>query len=60
MDGGAWWAIVHGITKNWTRLSDSVLSTGVKQTQSREIMLKTAIVHLDSWPHILPYFRNTI
>ena len=20
MDGGAWWAIVHGITKSWTRL----------------------------------------
>ena len=22
MDGGAWWAAVHGITKSWTRLSD--------------------------------------
>ena len=22
MDGGAWWATVHRITKNWTRLSD--------------------------------------
>ena len=22
MDGGAWWAVVHGITKSWTRLSD--------------------------------------
>ena len=22
MDGGAWWAAVHGVTKNWTRLSD--------------------------------------
>ena len=22
MDGGAWWASVHGVTKNWTRLSD--------------------------------------
>ena len=20
---GAWWAIVHGVTQNWTRLSDS-------------------------------------
>ena len=20
--GGAWWAAVHGVTKNWTRLSD--------------------------------------
>ena len=22
MDGGAWWAVVHGIAKSWTRLSD--------------------------------------
>ena len=23
MDGGAWWATVHGVAKSWTRLSDS-------------------------------------
>ena len=22
MDGGAWWAVVHGVAKSWTRLSD--------------------------------------
>ena len=22
MDGGAWWAAVHGVPKSWTRLSD--------------------------------------
>ena len=22
MDGGAWWAIVHGVAKSWTRLSN--------------------------------------
>ena len=22
MDGGAWWAIVHGFAKSWTRLND--------------------------------------
>ena len=22
MDGGAWWATVHGVVKSWTRLSD--------------------------------------
>ena len=22
MDGGAWWATVHGIAKSWTRLSN--------------------------------------
>ena len=22
MDGGAWWAAIHGVTNSWTRLSD--------------------------------------
>ena len=22
MDGGAWWAAVHGVAKSWTRLSN--------------------------------------
>ena len=22
MDGGAWWVVVHGVAKSWTRLSD--------------------------------------
>ena len=22
MDGGAWWAAVHGVAKSWTRLTD--------------------------------------
>ena len=22
MEGGAWWAAVHGVAKGWTRLSD--------------------------------------
>ena len=22
MDGGAWWATIHEVTKSWTRLSD--------------------------------------
>ena len=26
MDRGAWWAAVHGVAKNWTRLSDFTLT----------------------------------
>ena len=26
MDGGAWWATVHGVTKSWTQLSDFTTS----------------------------------
>ena len=25
MDGGAWWAAVHGVAKSWARLSDFIL-----------------------------------
>ena len=27
MDGGAWWAAVHGVAKSWTRLSDFTFHT---------------------------------
>ena len=26
MDGGAWWAAVHGVAEDWTRLSDFTFS----------------------------------
>ena len=26
MDGGAWWAAVHGVAKSWTRLSDFIFT----------------------------------
>ena len=26
MDGGAWWAAVHGVVKSWTRLSDFIFT----------------------------------
>ena len=39
MDGGAWWATVHGVTKSWTRLSDSMTS--------RDSILKSRDI---TWP----------
>ena len=33
MDGGAWWATVHGVPKSWTRLRDEAQhSTGSPQS----------------------------
>ena len=32
MDGGAWWATVHGIEKCWTRLSDLTDGSAVKNS----------------------------
>ena len=31
MDGGAWWATVHGVAKNWTQLSDRVHTQATSQ-----------------------------
>ena len=33
MDGGAWWATIHGVAKSWTRLSDFTFTfhTNVKE-----------------------------
>ena len=27
MDGGAWWAAVHGVAEGWTRLSDFIFTS---------------------------------
>ena len=27
MDGGAWWAAVHGVAKGWTRLRDFIFTS---------------------------------
>ena len=37
MDGGAWWATVHGVTKRWTRLSDFTLKAYIKKAECRGI-----------------------
>ena len=29
MDGGAWWATVHGVTKSWTRLRDFTFTSPI-------------------------------
>ena len=43
MDGGAWWATVHGVTKSWTQLSKFMTTIehfnmkleNIKKTQSK-------------------------
>ena len=48
MDGGAWQAIVHGVTKSQTRLSDfthfSYLKTYIIQIQNLEIQIIVSYV----------------
>ena len=37
MDGGAWWATVHGVTKSRTRLSDFTFTFRVEMTEILKI-----------------------
>ena len=50
MDGEAWWAIVHGVTKSRTRLSDLTLTsskdTSSKQKINRETQTLCGTLHL--------------
>ena len=32
MDGGAWWAAVHGVARSWTQLSDFTLFLGAPKS----------------------------
>ena len=47
MDGGAWWATVHGVAKSWTRLSDFTF-TLIKDNW----MLISASVFSPPWNHV--------
>ena len=44
MDGGAWWATVHGVAKSRTRLSD----------------FRRGLLHQDTVPALLSHPRNLI
>ena len=37
MDGGAWWATVHGVAKSRTRLSGSLLQYNWRQQNCRQV-----------------------
>ena len=41
MDGGAWWAAVHGVAKSWARLSDFTFTFmyGRRQWQPTPVFL---------------------
>ena len=40
MDGGAWWAAVHGVTQSWTRLSDLAAADGQSFVDLIELLEK--------------------
>ena len=58
MDRGAWWAVVHGVEKNWTRLSDAAAAAAAAYPKIVRVSpltpavsippQKTALTHLQS------------
>ena len=44
MDGGAWWATVHGVTKSWKRLSDFTTTTFTTMVQWSYLHITTSKV----------------
>ena len=39
MDGGAWWAAVHGVATSWTRLSDFTFTNWRRNWQPTPVFL---------------------
>ena len=41
MDRGDWWATIHGVTKNWTQLSNKHLRYAVELKIGNKLILLT-------------------
>ena len=50
MDGGVWWGSVHGVTKSWTRLSDTRIQTHTHTHKSALFQMMSAL--LSSCQHL--------
>ena len=51
MDGGAWWAAVHGVAKSQTRLSNFTFSGTVFPTPIHQILNLLFLSKLSLWGH---------
>ena len=57
MDGGAWWAAVHGVAKSWTRLSNFTFTHWRRQWQPTPVFLsgesqgRGSLVGCRLWDH---------
>ena len=49
MDGGAWWATVHGVAKNWTQLSDFTFTLFFLQFSTILVNKKTMLEQNQSY-----------
>ena len=48
MDRGAWQAVIHGIAKSWTRLSNSTTTNELENVLFERMFIKLEISHINS------------
>ena len=53
VDGGAWWATVHEVTKSWKGLSDFTLLLGRKVMTNLDSIFKTRDITLPAKVHLV-------
>ena len=46
MDGGAWWATVHGVAKSQTRLSDFTFTLRAKISNTSDLLTVTPLLKI--------------
>ena len=44
MDGGAWWATGHRVTKSWTQLSDFTFTFIISYNPTKQIFLPSLVL----------------
>ena len=58
MDGGAWWAAVHGVAKSQTRLSDLAVAAAVGPSNPLRICVRNATSLLMAFDPHQPAFLH--
>ena len=58
MDGGAWWAAVHGVSMTRTRLKQLSSSSSSSSSSSIFSLVAFSILSILSWKHLLVHREN--
>ena len=62
MDGGAWWAAVHGVAKSWTGLSDFTFNFHFQALEKKMVTHSSVLAWRIPWagePGGLPSMGST-
>ena len=60
MDGGAWWAAVHGVAKSRTRLSDFTFPFHFHELEKEMATHSSVLAWIDSWSGKIPHVTGQL